>query len=107
MAAGVIIFLLYKFLNLFLVILVSIPIGGLAIALAFIKINNQPFIGMVKNFWGFLRKPDFYVWKKSITKTQKEEESPSIIEKVPAGKKAELISKENLQELGWKVEIEK
>jgi len=75
--------------------------------LAFVKINNQPFISVVKNFLGFLRKPDFYVWKKSIAKTQKEEESPLIIERVPAGKKVKPVSKENLQDLGWRVEIEK
>ncbi len=107
LAAGVVIFLLYKFLNLFLVIIVSIPVAGLAITLAFVKINNQPFISVVKNFLGFLRKPDFYVWKKSIAKTQKEEESPLIIERVPAGKKVKPVSKENLQDLGWRVEIEK
>ena len=107
LAGGVIIFIFYKIFNLFITILLSLPVAAVVIALAFVKVNNQPFISMIKNFFGFLRKPDFYVWKKSITKTQKEEESPLIIEKVPAGKKTKPISKEKLQEIGWKIEIEK
>jgi len=107
LGGGVIIFLLYKFLNLFLVIILSIPVAGLAIVLAFVKINNQPFIATAKNFFGFLRKPDFYVWRKSINRTKKQEESPLIIEKVPAKEKIKPVSKESLQDLGWRVEIEK
>ena len=107
LVGGVIIFIFYKIFNLSITILLSLPVAAVVIALAFVKVNNQPFISMVKNFFGFLRKPDFYVWRKSITKTQKEEEAPLIIEKVPAGKKTKPISKEKLQEIGWKVEIEK
>lgn len=107
LAGGVIIFIFYKIFSLFITILLSLPVAAVVIALAFVKVNNRPFISMVKNFFGFLRKPDFYVWKKSIAKTQKEEESPLIIEKIPAGKKAKPASKENLQEIGWKIEIEK
>jgi hypothetical protein len=107
LAGGVIIFIFYKIFNLFITILLSLPVAAVVIALAFVKVNNQPFISMVKNFFGFLRKPDFYVWKKSITKTQREEETPLIIEKVLPKEKTKPISKEKLQELGWKVEIEK
>ncbi len=107
LAAGVVIFILYKLLNFFLVVILAIPIVGLAIMFGFVRVNNQPFISIVKNFFVFLKKPDFYVWKKSIVKTKKEEESPSIIEKVPAGEKIKPASKESLQDLGWKVEIEK
>jgi hypothetical protein len=107
LGAGVIIFILYKFLNLFLVIILSIPVAGVAILLAFVKVNNQPFISTAKNFFGFLRKPDFYVWRKSISKTKKQEEIPLIIEKAPTKQKIKPVSKESLQDLGWRVEIEK
>ena len=107
LAGGVIIFIFYKIFNLFITILLSLPVAAVVTTLAFVKVNNQPLISMVKNFFGFLRKPDFYVWKKPIAKIEKEEESPLIIEKIPASKKTKPISKEKLQEIGWKIEIEK
>ncbi|MFZ5559569.1 MAG: PrgI family protein [Patescibacteria group bacterium] len=107
LVAAVIIFILYKLFSLFVVIVLAIPVVGLTIALAFVTVNNQPFINVIKNFLGFLRKPDFYVWKKPIAKTPREEETPQIIEKTPPGKKTKPITKEKLQEIGWKIEIEK
>ncbi len=59
LVAGVSIFILYKLFNLLVVIILSIPILCLAVALGFAKINNQPFINVIKNFFGFLKKPDF------------------------------------------------
>ncbi|OGZ34839.1 MAG: hypothetical protein A2V60_00825 [Candidatus Portnoybacteria bacterium RIFCSPHIGHO2_01_FULL_39_19] len=105
LAGGVVIFILYKMFNLFVTIVVGTPIAAIVVALAFIKINNQPFINAVRNVMGFLRKPDFYVWKKPITRKEKEE-APQIIEKLPAGK-SRLIKKESLQDISWKIEVEK
>jgi hypothetical protein len=105
LAGGVTIFILYKMFNLFVTIIVGTPIAAIVVALAFIKINNQPFINAVRNVVGFLRKPDFYVWKKPIARKQKEE-TPQIIEKLPAGK-SRLIKKESLQDISWKIEVEK
>jgi len=102
---GVIIFIVYKLFNLFVAILVGVPVAAISIALAFVKINNQPFIGAIRNMLGFLRKPDFYVWRKPIGKKQKEE-TPPIIEKLPIGKE-KITKKETLQDISWKIEIEK
>ena len=74
----------------------------------FIKIHKQPFINVIKNFLGFLRKPDFYIWKKPIIKTKTQEKQiTKIIKTVPAKKKIKLKAKKKLQELGWRVEIQK
>ena len=105
LVAGVIVFILYKILNLFATIILAIPIIGIACALAFVKVGNQPFGGLLKNFFSFIRKPDFYVWKKPIGKI--EEKTPEIIKKAPTNTKIKPEAKENLQDVGWKVEIEK
>jgi len=108
LGAGFIIFIVYKILNLFATIILAIPIAGIAIALAFVKIGNQPFVSFLKNFFGFIRKPDFYVWKKPIGKQQsQQEEHVEIIKKVPAKTKLNREAKDNLQDLGWKTEINK
>jgi len=108
LGAGFIIFIIYKILNLFATIILAIPIAGIAIALAFVKIGNQPFVSFLKNFFGFIRKPDFYVWKKPIGKQQvQQEEHIEIIKKMPAKTRINPEAKDNLQDMGWKVEIEK
>ena len=84
--AVVVLFILYKILNLFVFVILSIPVVILTYALAFLKVHNQPFVNIVKNMFGFLRKPDFYVWQKLDAKEKKQEEAPKIIKKVPAKK---------------------
>jgi hypothetical protein len=110
--AGLIVFILYKILNIMVVIVLAIPIVVIALALGFYKPNNQPFIVLVKSFFGFLRKPDFYIWKKTSEreKQQKPEtENIQLIKKSLDSRSGQgnPQAKENLQEIGWKVEIEK
>lgn len=106
--AGGVLFLLFKLVNFFVFIVLAIPIIGLTFALAFVRIHNRPFISIIKNFLDFLRKPDFYVWKKPSSKTPSEEKrTPKLIKKAPSKKKIKPISKERLQEVGWKINVEK
>lgn len=104
--AGALLVILFKLLNFFVFIILAIPIAALAYAFAFLKINKQPFINTVKNFFGFLKKPDFYVWKKPEPKPEKEE-TPKIIKKTTPKRKIKPMAKTRLQEIGWRVEIEK
>lgn len=110
LVAGVIIFIFYKIFNLFSTIILAIPVIGIACALAFVKISNQPFVSLLGNFFSFIRKPDFYVWKKPIGKTP--EKTPEIIKKQSLEPrlgqvKQKPIAKDNLQDLGWKTEVNK
>ena len=109
LGAGIIIFILYKILNIYATVILAIPIIGITIALAFVKVHGQPFIGIISNFLKFLKKPDFYVWKKPIGKNQPIEqiENIEIIKKESIKTKMKPGTKENLQDLNWKVEIDK
>ncbi len=107
LVAAVVLFILYNLVNLFVLIILAIPICALTFALAFVKVHNQPFINVIKNFLGFIKKPDFYVWKKPTTQKKTEEKVPQIIKKTPPRKKIKPILKQKLQEIGWKIEIEK
>lgn len=107
-AAGGLLFILFKILKFFVFLIIAIPIGALTISLAFVRVHDQPFISVVKNFFGFLRKPDFYIWKKPEPKSEtKEEKTPEIIKATAPKRKLKLKTKENLQEIGWKIEIQK
>jgi len=108
LCAGVIIFILYKIFNLFTTIILAIPIISIAIAVSFVKVGGQPFMVIIKNFLGFIKKPDFYVWKKPVGKNKpSEQDDIEIIKKMPSKTKIKPEAKDNLQDMGWKVEIEK
>jgi len=106
--AAVVLFILFKIFNLFVFIILATPVVVLTYALGFVKIHKQPFINVIRNFFGFLKKPDYYVWKKpKIISPSEKKKAPKIIKKAPASKKARPIKKSRLQELNWKIEIEK
>ena len=102
---GGIIFLLFSVLKFPVFIIVAIPIAFFTILLAFFKIGNQKFGKFIANFLGFISKPDIYTWKKLPFKKPAEEPAPTLIKKAEPPKKAP--QKSGLEELQWKVEIEK
>jgi hypothetical protein len=57
-------YIIYRFLPTFPALLIMLPVGGFAVALAFYRPNNKPFIEMVEAaiYWFFNGK--LYVWKK-------------------------------------------
>jgi len=105
--AGFVIFILYKIFNLTITITVAIPLITIAVLLGFFKPNNQPFLVLLKGFLGFIKNPDFYVWKKSVGEARDSEKEIKIIKKEPIKTKIKPEAKENLQDVAWKVEIEK
>lgn len=115
LAAGVIIFILYKVLSPFAMFVLAIPILGITIPLAFVKVHGQPFISILSNFFRFLKKPDFYIWKKPVNKKSSPEpteaENIEIVKKSldPRSGQAKIkpIAKDNLQDIGWRVEVDK
>jgi len=66
-----IIFILYALLPFWLMIIFAIPVGALSFALAFYKMNNQPFIKIVENALKFFSSSRVYIWKKAPAQTQK------------------------------------
>ena len=65
---GGIFYVLFKTLNFFLALLFGLPILALAGALAFLKINGQPFAKVLVNGFQFVLRPKFYIWKKELPK---------------------------------------
>jgi len=62
-AAGII-FILSFFLKVFSLVVIAIPIGALALSLAFIRINNRPFSVYLKSLLSFVFKSKRYLWKR-------------------------------------------
>jgi len=103
-----VVFILYKLLSFYIFLILAIPVAAICLSLAFIRINQQPLMNTVKNFFRFLRKPDFYIWKKPEAKKFIEEKiDTQIIKKESINKRERIIPREKLQEIGWKIEVEK
>lgn len=87
----------------FLFLPFAIFIGALSGALAFLKINEQPFALILKNAVFYILRPRLYLWKKeqkSLTqkKEPKEKNGPQI-RKIPT------LSTSRLSDLAWSLDI--
>ncbi len=86
LVAGLLIFVSFKLADTALFILLLALIGGLALLLAFVKINGQSFHYFILNIFQTLRRPSRRVWNKVYTKTE-------LNEFIAAGKVAEVEQK--------------
>ncbi|MDD5033077.1 MAG: PrgI family protein [Candidatus Pacebacteria bacterium] len=105
---GAAVFLLYISLPFFFFILAAAPVGGFAAALAFLKINNRPFINLVENALRHFSRAKIYVWKKTEKPVAREKINPeqnqspqSPLNQTPA------VSKKRLSDLAWSLDIKK
>ena len=96
-------FILFVFLPFFLFILLAIPVGGFAAALAFYKVNNQPFIKVVANAISYYTGSRLYIWRKREVKKKKIE----IAKPVPATLKIEVpkITESRLKDIAWSLDV--
>ena len=93
------IFLLYTFLPIYLMIVFAIPVGGLSFALAFYKVNEQPFVKYMENAIGFNLGSKIYIWR------QPEPEKKAVeIKKEPVIMAPEL-TRNRIKELAWSLDI--
>ena len=103
--AGVIV-LLYSLLPIFIVILLGLPVAAFSSALAFYKVNNQPFIKVVESALKFYTSDKLYLWKK-----EEEKEKHPTLSKNKGGESEPLyipkLTKSKLQDLAWSLDISK
>ena len=97
-----IIFLLYVSLPFFLMILLALPIGALSLALAFYKVNNQPFIKLIESALHYSSSPKIYIWKKREIKKREEKKET---EKTSAPIYVPKLTKSKLKDLAWSLDI--
>lgn len=102
-AGGIVI--LYGFLPLFLTIFFSIPIGLFALALAFYKVHNQPFIKVVENAFHYITSSRLYLWKKREKTVKPSEEAVSANKRVATETYMPKLSKSKLNDLAWSLDI--
>lgn len=110
---GVVAFFLY---HLFVRIL-GLPVGffmifgaillGLAVALAFVRINDRPFIFTLLSAARFYSGSQLYLWKQEKKKATPQSRAEKLDPKVVALVKDPKLSASRLKELAWSLDIKK
>lgn len=95
------IFMTYTFLPIYLSVWIIIPLAGLALALAFYKVNNRPFVHMLESAFRYLLTGKLYIWKRRPkaavpTAINLGLEKPLVIPK---------LSESKLRDLAWSLDI--
>ena len=92
--------ILFTLLPNFFALLISVPIVVFALALAFYKVNERPFVQVVESFFKYHLGNKLYIWKRE--------------EKMPVAKKetrpleqiyVPKLSESKLKELTWSLDI--
>jgi hypothetical protein len=74
-------FLLYRFLPTYVAIFFIVPVIGFALALAFYRPNNKPFIEMIQSAIIFAFGSKLYIWRKERPLIVRGKQSESELEK--------------------------
>lgn len=100
-AVGIII-ILVKFLPTFLAIMVAVPVIGVALGLAFFKVNSRPFIITLESMFKFLVGQKLYIWKK-----EEKQATPGSRGGVAPQISLPHLSNSKLKDLSWSLDVTK
>jgi len=95
----------FTFLNKFIALLLSVPVVVFGVALAFYKMNNQPFIQMVENFFHYSLSSKLYLWQKEEKKPTINNEQRTINNKPIQQVYVPKLSESKLRDLSWSLDI--
>jgi hypothetical protein len=96
-------FVLYKALPFYISFIPILIIAGLALALAFYKVNNKPFIFVVESGIKYLLTDKLYIWKRRM----KEKEEEKIQEDKPKIEvnRISRVNTSKLKDLAWSLDV--
>ena len=93
-------YVIYKFLPFYVAIFFIAPVAGLAVALAFVKINNKPFIFTLQAAIQYAFASRLYLWKKQQKKIEPRDEKRGV--ETPA---IPALSESKLKDLTWALDV--
>lgn len=103
LAGVVIVGLTFYFFKMVVVIPVAVVVGSFAGALAFLKVNEQPFPTIVKNAIFYSIRPRLYVWHQEVAQKPR---APGEIKKPAETIQAiPKLSESKLTDLAWSLDI--
>lgn len=93
--------LLYEIFPLFVAVFFIVPIVALAVALAFYKVNGQPFIKILEYAFYYVVGSKLYLWRKNKPLPKASEEVKAVSE----GVLVPTLSRNKLKDLAWSLNI--
>lgn len=93
--------LLYELFPFFVAVFFIVPIAALALALAFYKVNGQPFIKTLEYALSYALGSKLYLWRKGKKTSSAQEKA----EKTPEGVLVPTLSANKLKDLAWSLNI--
>ena len=102
---------IYLYLPFILAALLIVPIGGLAAALSFYKINNKPFAAVLESAFSYYTRSKLFLWKREETPAKmasEEAERAAIAAREAAGaavRNAPRLTSDKLHELAWSLDV--
>jgi hypothetical protein len=95
-------FVLYKALPFYISFIPILIIAGLALALAFYKVNNKPFIFVVESGIKYLLTDKLYIWKRRMK--EKEEKTQEDKPKIEVNR-ISRVNTSKLKDLAWSLDV--
>lgn len=95
-------FVLYKALPFYISFIPILIIAGLALALAFYKVNNKPFIFVVESGIKYLLTDKLYIWKRRMK--EKEEKTQEDKPKIEVNR-VSRVNTSKLKDLAWSLDV--
>lgn len=103
--SGAIAFIFWSFIPIkFIALFFVVPVFAFGAALAFVKINNRPFLYTVEAAFNYYIKDRLYIWKKVPKKGVVKKESPGEIAETPS-LFVPRLSESKLKELSWGLDV--
>ncbi len=99
-------FIWFRFLPLILSVWLIIPTISLAVALAFYKINNKPFIYILEAAFRYVLNKKLYIWRKELP-AQNTREPIQKEPDVTAELMMPRLSESKLKDMAWSLGVQK
>jgi hypothetical protein len=90
------------FFGMFLGLVIASPIVLSAVALAFYKINNRPFIYTLESAFKYMTKDKLYIWQK-----KEPEEGERVSDKKYSTLIVPNLSESKLRDMNWELDVKK
>ena len=106
--AGGVLFILLKIFPVIVAVFLAIPIVALAVALAFYKVNDRPFVFALESAFKYLLSNRLYIWKsKDINQiiAEKNKLNATINSTVGSQINIPKLSGNKLKDIAWSLDI--
>lgn len=103
--------LFFSYLPFLFALLLSLPIAGLAAALAFYKVNGKPFANVLEAGFNYYTKSKLFLWKHQETKAAEEKTAAAVAAREAAtdalheARRTPKLTRGKLSELAWSLDV--